>query len=146
MILDFFSFISVLFQVTICLLPTHCMMVMPRSNIYNVVFLDCPFTKSNNVEKYFRRSKLFYICLVVSWQSVFLWHQMHNKDIGRCKFIVYHLVTSSSTPRLVARLDIAAMPSLLCSLQILVGWELEQSIPTVVHTVPELLLCTKGIE
>ena len=35
-------------------------MVMPRSNIYNVVFLDCPFTKSNNVGKYFRRSKLFY--------------------------------------------------------------------------------------
>ena len=30
---------------------------------------------------------------------------------------------------------IAAMPSLLCRLQILVGWELAQSIPTVVHTV-----------
>ena len=41
---------------------------------------------------------------------------------------------------------IAAMPSLLCRLQILVWWELEQSIPTVVHTVPELLLWTKGIE
>ena len=35
---------------------------------------------------------------------------------------------------------IAAMPSLLCSSQILVGWELGQSIPTVVHTVPELPL------
>ena len=38
------------------------------------------------------------------------------------------------------------MPSLLCRLQILVGWELEQSIPTVVHTVQELPLWTKGIE
>jgi hypothetical protein len=38
------------------------------------------------------------------------------------------------------------MPSLLCRLQTWVGWELEQSIPTVVHTVPELSLWTKGIE
>ena len=35
---------------------------------------------------------------------------------------------------------IAAMPSLLCRLQILVRWELEQSIPTVFHTVSELPL------
>ena len=46
----------------------------------------------------------------------------------------------------VSSLTIAAMPSLLCRLQILVGWELEQCIPTVVHTVPELSLWTKGIE
>ena len=41
---------------------------------------------------------------------------------------------------------IAAMPSLLCRLQILIWWELEKRIPTVVHTVPELSLWTKGIE
>ena len=38
------------------------------------------------------------------------------------------------------------MPSLLCSSQILVGWELGQSIPTVFHTVPELSLWTEEIE
>ena len=38
------------------------------------------------------------------------------------------------------------MPSLLCRLQILVGWELEQSIPIIVHTVPELSLWSKRIE
>ena len=43
-------------------------------------------------------------------------------------------------------ITIAAMPSLLCSLQILVGWELGQSIPTVFHTVPELSLWTEEIE
>ena len=47
---------------------------------------------------------------------------------------------------LVGGRTIAAMLSLLCSSQILVGWELGQSIPTVVHTVPELSLWTKGTE
>ena len=42
--------------------------------------------------------------------------------------------------------NIAAMASLLCRLQILVGLEFGQSIPTVVHTVRELQLCTKGIK
>ena len=38
------------------------------------------------------------------------------------------------------RITIAAMASLLCRLQILVGLEFGQSIPTVVHTVRELQL------
>ena len=41
---------------------------------------------------------------------------------------------------------IAAMASLLCRLQILVGLEFKQSILTVVHTVRELQLWTKNIE
>ena len=40
----------------------------------------------------------------------------------------------------------ATMASLLCRLQIFVGLEFGQSIPTVVHTVRELQLWTKGIE
>ena len=43
-------------------------------------------------------------------------------------------------------LTIAALASLLCRLQILVGLEFGQSILTVVHTVRELQLWNKGIE
>ena len=42
--------------------------------------------------------------------------------------------------------NMATMPLLICRLQILVRLELGQSIPNVVHTVPELQLWTKGIE
>ena len=53
------------------------------------------------------------------------------------------MLASSTT---ATGITIAAMPSLLCSSQILVGKELGQSIPTVVHTVPELPQLTKEIE
>ena len=42
------------------------------------------------------------------------------------------MLASSTT---ATGITIAAMPSLLCGSQILVGWELGQSILTVVHTV-----------
>ena len=58
--------------------------------------------------------------------SLSIWHDVVDVKLTRC--------------------TIAAMPSLLYRLQMLVRLEFGQSIPTVVHTVRELQLWTKGIE